>query len=504
MTRTPRRKSLVSIAAALLLISAGTAAPLAASRDDAIHKRIERETEVRGRTVSISAAVSNLTVGAGTDDRLHVTAKLDFWSSVDEWNERADREFDVELRELADRIDIVIEMPEFDSRGRRKVKTEYDVKLSVTLPRSTPIEIENRYGDVTVEGVGGPARIVNNSGQIRFSDGVGEVELNGRYGPIHASDIDGRLRAETTSGEVVVNRVSGDATLASQYASVRVNEVGGRLRVTTSSGGVEASDVKGDAEITNSYANVTVEQVGGRLEVSTKSGAIVAREIGDAAELSSSYGSVEARQIGGNLKVVTSSGPSKISDVDGSLELKGSYADAVVERIAGPAEISISNGGVTADDIEGNLTITCSYGTVRASGVQGDLSVNASGTGVQAKQIAGAVAVETTYAGVTVIGAGGAVTIRNENGAISVKGLSGEALTARHDLETTYADIDFRWPEGRGLAYRLESSYGHLDCDFPGTLKERGSRYTLDGSTGDGGASVSLASKSGSVRLRSE
>jgi DUF4097 and DUF4098 domain-containing protein YvlB len=504
MTRTQRRRNFLSIAATLLLVSAWMVAPLAADRDDAIHKRIERETEVRGRTVSISAAVSNLTVDAGTDDRLRVTAKLDFWSNVDEWNERADKEFDVELRELADRIDIVIEMPDFDSRGRRKVKTEYDVKLSVTLPRTTPLEIENRYGDVTVAGIGGPARIVNNSGQIRFRDGVGEVKLNGRYGPIHASDVDGDLEAETTSGEVVVERVSGNATLASQYANVRVNDVGGRLEVTTSSGGVEVTDVKGDAEITNSYANVTVEQVGGRLEVSTKSGGIVARDIGDAAELSSSYGSVEARQIGGNLKVVASSGPSRISDVEGSLELKGSYADAVVERIAGPAEISISNGGVTADDIKGDLTITCSYGTVRASGVEGDLSVNASSTGVQAKQIAGAVGVETTYAGVSVIGAGGAVNVRNENGAISVKGLSGEALTAKHDLETTYADIDFRWPEGRGLAYRLESSYGHLDCDFPGTLEERGSRYTLDGSTGEGGASVSLMSKSGSVRLKSE
>lgn len=198
------------------------------------------------------------------------------------------------------------------------------------------------------------------------------------------------------------------------------------------------------------YANVRVTGVGGRLDVSTKSGGIVAREIGQEAELASSYGSVETRQIGGNLKVVASSGPSRISDVEGSLELKGSYADAVVERIAG------------------------------------------------------AVDVETTYAGVTVVGAGGAVTVRNESGPINVKGLSGEALTARHDAETTYADIDFRWPEGRGLAYRLESSYGHLDCDFPGTLKERGSRYTLEGSTGEGGASVSLISKSGSVRLRGE
>jgi DUF4097 and DUF4098 domain-containing protein YvlB len=434
MIRTRRRKSHVLIPAALLLVSACTATTLAAPRDGGIHKRVEREAEVRGRTVSISTAVSNLTVGAGTDDRLRVTAKLDFWSSVDEWNERAETEFDVQLKELADRIDISIEMPDFDSSGRRRVKTEYDVKLSITLPRSTLLEIENRYGDVTVE----------------------------------------------------------------------VNGVGGRLEVKTSSGGVEVSDVKGDAKITNSYADVTAERIGGRLDVATKSGGIVAREVGREAELSSSYGSVEASRIGGNLRVVSSSGPSKISDVEGSLELTGSYADAIVERIAGPAEISIKNGGVTADDIKGNLTISCSYGTVRASRVEGALSVNSSGTGVQAKQIAGAVDVETTYAGVAVVGAGGAVTVRNENGAIRVKGLFGEALTATHNLETTYADVDFRWPEGSGLAYRLESSYGHLECDFPGTLEDRGSRLTLDGSTGDSAASVSLKSKSGSVRLRGE
>jgi len=506
MNRTVRNIAHASIAAVLLVLWVGAAAPPAeaAGQDDAIHKRIEREAEVRGRSVSIVSAVSNLTVGPGTDDRIHVTAKLEFWSNVDEWNERVEREFDVALRELSDRIDVTVTMPDFDPDGRRKVKTRYEVKLAVTLPRSTPLDIENRYGEVTVEGVGGPARIVNNSGRIRFVDGKGEVELNGRYGSIHARDIVGDLRAETTSGEIVVERVSGDATVATQYASVSVSEVGGRLDATASSGGVEASDVEGDAEITNSYANVTVERIGGRLVVTTKSGGIIAREIGREAELSSSYGSVEASGIGGNLKVISSSGPSKISDVEGSLELTGSYADAVVERIAGPARITVSSGGVTASVIEGDLTITCSYGTVRAADVRGALNVKASSTGVQAKRIAGAVDVETSYAGVTVVGAGGAVAVRNENGAINVKGLSGEALTARHDMETTYADIDFRWPENQGLSYRLKTSYGQIDCEFPGTLEDLGSRYTLEGSTGEGGASVRLVTKSGSVKLRGE
>jgi DUF4097 and DUF4098 domain-containing protein YvlB len=500
---TPRNR-LFSVAVASLLAVGWISIPLAASRDDATHKRVEREAAVQGRSVSISTSVSNLTVEAGTDDRLRVTGKLDFWSNVDEWTERAEREFDVRLSESSDRIEVSVVLPDFEGDHRRKVKTDYDVKLSVLVPPGTALDIDNRYGDVTVVGIGGPARIVNNSGQIRFGDGSGHVELNGRYGAIHASDVDGELQAETTSGEIVVDRVSGNASLETRYAGVRVNGVGGRLEVSTTSGAVEATDVEGDAGITNSYANVTVERIGGRLDVTTKSGGIVAHDVGHGAKLSSSYGAVEARQIGGDLRVVASSGPSRISDVDGSLELEGSYADAVVERIAGPAEVSVSNGGVTADGIGGDLTVTCSYGTVRASRVEGDLRVNASSTGVQAKQISGSVDVETTFAGVTVVGAGGAVSIRNENGSISVKGLSGEALSARHVAETTYADIDFRWPDDRSLSYRLESSYGHLDCDFPGKLDERGSRYTLEGSTGAEGADVSLTSKSGSVRLRRE
>jgi DUF4097 and DUF4098 domain-containing protein YvlB len=507
MIRTTARAEVVRpIATALLFLCIGaTAIPsVAEGRDDAIHKRVERETEVRGRSVSIVSSVSNLTVGPGTDDRVHVTAKLEFWSNVDEWNERVGREFDVVLRELPDRIDVSVTMPDFDPGGIRKVKTQYDVKLAVTLPRSTPLDIENRYGEVTVEGVGGPARIVNNSGRIRLVDATGEVELNGRYGAIHASEIDGNLRAETTSGEVVVDRVSGDASLATQYANVSVSHVSGRLDVTTNSGGVEATDVGGDAEITNSYADVYAERIEGRLDVTTKSGGIVARDIGRDAELSSSYGAVEASQIGGSLKVVSSSGPSKVSDVEGSLDLKGSYADAVVERIAGPAEVSVSSGSVTASVIDGGLTITCSYGTVRAADIQGDLIVKASSTGVQAKRIAGAVNVQTSYAGVTVAGVGGAVSLRNENGAISVTGLTGQALTAIHEAETTYADIDFRWPGNHPLSYRLRTSYGQIACEFPGTLEDRGSRYTLEGSMGEGGASVSLVTKSGSVRLRGE
>jgi hypothetical protein len=172
--------------------------------------------------------------------------------------------------------------------------------------------------------------------------------------------------------------------------------------------------------------------------------------------------------------------------------------------VGGAAEIAVSSGGVTATTVGGDLSVRCSYGTVRASDVRGALRVEASSTGVEVKRIGRSVDVETSYAGVDISGAGGAVNVRNESGAVRVRGLSDAALSGSHAVETSYADIEFVWPQRPGLSYRLESTYGRIDCSFPGTVSERGSRSTLEGSTGSGEASVSLQAKSGSVRLRSE
>ena len=55
-----------------------------------------------------------------------------------------------------------------------------------------------------------------------------------------------------------------------------------------------------------------------------------------------------------------------------------------------------------------------------------------------------------------------------------MRGLRGAAIEAEHRIETSYDNIDFTWPAGRGLEFKLESTYGKIRSRLPGTLREIG------------------------------
>ena len=87
------------------------------------------------------------------------------------------------------------------------------------------------------------------------------------------------------------------------------------------------------------------------------------------------------------------------------------------------------------------------------------------------------------------------------SGRVSVEGLRGDALTATHTVETSYANILFVWPSSAGgPSFRLERSYGRATSDFPGSSEERGSRQIAEGEGSS--ASLELTSRNGNVTLR--
>lgn len=440
---------------------------------DAVKKHVEKEAPVRGRTVSVRSAVSNMVVEPGTGDQVQVSADLRFWSSDDEMMATVRDEFDVEIAESGSRLEITVELPRRSEKGffsrlfpDRSVR--YSIDLWVKVPASVPVEIGNSYGAVTARGLDGPLQIANTSGDITVEHAGGPVVLDGRYGNVQVSDISGDLRAATSSGAITASRLGGSAVIGSSYGDVQVESVSGDLTVSTSSGNVTAAGVKRNAQLTTSY------------------------------------GEARAERIDGNLVIEAQSGESHVSGVTGSLRVAGSYGDVIVEHVGGPAEITTATGSVTASDIKGDLSIRCSYGNARVRDVDGRLRVTASSTTVQAESIRGPVDVETTYGSVDLNGITGAITVVNQSGGVTVRGLSGAALGAEHRVQTSYADIDFTWPAAQSVSFSLESTYGRVESRIPGTLRESGSRKILEGSQGGSKARVTLVSQSGSVLLRSE
>ncbi len=220
------------------------------------------------------------------------------------------------------------------------------------------------------------------------------------------------------------------------------------------------------------------------------------------ADLTNSYGTTEVSGIAGDLELRTSSGDIVVRDVAGKAVVEGSYGSMSVERVGAGAQISNSSGAVTLLDVGGDSSVRNSYAPVRVSGIRGSLRIDSSSSSVTVHGVDGTVNVQTSYDGVVVEDVGGSVNVRNQSGRVEVSGLRGEALRSPHTVETSYANIRFRWPASAPMQFEAQSSYGRIDSDFDGDRREASSQQSMAG--GSSGPRIRLICSSGSVSLRNQ
>ncbi len=97
----------------------------------------------------------------------------------------------------------------------------HSVRIEVSTPRRTDLEVDTGDGSVTVGALEGTTRLHTGDGAIRVTDLKGELWLRSGDGPIAGTGLDGKLVAHTGDGHV---RISGRFD---------------RLEVTTGDGRVE-------------------------------------------------------------------------------------------------------------------------------------------------------------------------------------------------------------------------------------------------------------------------
>lgn len=460
-----RRLPLLALCCAITLL---TVTEAAAQQTRSRH--VERTFAVDGRTVSLVGSAMDVVVQGGDGPEARLDVVLEYWSNSEEWMAAVEREFDVEVLETGQRVSVrpssmPEERPGWFSRlfGRKEVS--WSLRVTLEVPRGTAVEVENRYGDVQVRDAGA-VTIDNSSGEVTVA-GVASARIANRYAPISVSAVRGDLQVRGGSAEVVVR------------------------------------DVDGNADVTSTYASVTVRNVGGDLEASAQSGTLEVDTVGGRASLEGSYASATILRVTGDLRVRYSSGELRVEDVGGIADLETSYGQLRAEGLHQGGTLAASSGAVTVRDAGGNLTVRNSYAPVLIHDVRGDVIVDSSSASVTLEQIGGAVDAETSYDGVVVRGAGGAVRVRNQSGRIAVEGLSGAALTASHELTTSYANIDLSWPRGTTLGVEAECTYGSIRSDFPGSTERRNSGERLSIVAG-AGATARISTRSGSINLRAQ
>lgn len=104
------------------------------------------------------------------------------------------------------------------------------IDLSVRVPRSIELQVDD------------------GSGSIRIRNVDGHVDIEDQSGSLEVSNVGGHLTIDDGSGSIAVDGVGGDVTIEDGSGSIEVSNVGGTVSVDDGSGSISVSDA-GDFEL---------------------------------------------------------------------------------------------------------------------------------------------------------------------------------------------------------------------------------------------------------------
>ncbi|HJS58093.1 MAG TPA: DUF4097 family beta strand repeat-containing protein [Vicinamibacteria bacterium] len=190
-------------------------------------------------------------------------------------------------------------------------------------------------------------------------------------------------------------------------------------------------------------------------------------------------------------------------------------AGSVVEIDSFAAEINVEgvNGQVTAETVNGSIRLAGGFQDATASSVNGSVDVSGNTKRLQVESVNGAV---------TVKGASGEIQASTVNGTLAVAGsafdrasletVSGNLrfegdlhATASLDATTVSGAAELLFPAGISADFSVSTFSGEITNEL-GPQAERKSKWTsqkeLDFTAGKGGATVTIETLSGTIKLR--
>lgn len=140
------------------------------------------------------------------------------------------------------------------------------IDLTVMVPKTMALDIDDGSGDMVVEDLAAAVRIEDGSGEIRVARVAGNVRIDDGSGEMVVEGVGGNLEVVDGSGGMEISDVTGDVTIDDGSGEILVRRVGGSLTVDDGSGGIDIEDVEKDVRLINTGSGgVDVSGVKGRV-----------------------------------------------------------------------------------------------------------------------------------------------------------------------------------------------------------------------------------------------
>jgi DUF4097 and DUF4098 domain-containing protein YvlB len=271
--------------------------------------------------IDIQVPHGDVTVTSSGDDQLHVQAHLVVYAANDRSAQR-------NLDALAPQIVV--------NGGNVTLRTgdagDGHADLTIEIPKGAVPSVTAAHGDVTFEGLSGPANV------------------NAARGDVKADNIAGQVHAHMGKGDFSAHAIAGDVSLEGKLDDVSISEVGGRVGLDGDFfGDTNLSHIGAPVHFHSSRTDVEVVSIPGTLAIDS-----------------------------GDLQLNTATGPARISTSAKDVECTGITGDLRVEDGDGDISVGVVAplGEVAIHNRNGAINLTVPHGVgfqVQATAKNGEI-----------------------------------------------------------------------------------------------------------------------------------
>jgi hypothetical protein len=436
--------------------------PLACSAREEYKRDFQKTVALPGgRSLRVDHSLGSVNVRTQAKNEVAVQAAIRCSADTADQARRFCDQIQIRVEEGSSGVTIRTEYPRNENWGRN---LSHSANLEIQMPETAPLELRNRFGNVTVQKLRAAATINNGNGSVVLTQGTGRQRVENSFGNVEVITNDGDVTVVNGNGWVRASDISGAAEITNRFGDVRITNVGKSLTVHGGNSKVEVEHVGGIALVTTSFGDVRVWDAKSDVTVHNQNGRVEANSVAGMADLQTSFAAVKFTGIGKSLRVVA------------------------------------QNAAVTGDTVGETATVQTSFANVDVRGVKGGARVTAQNAAIRLAGIGSEVYAKTSFAGITVEDAGGPVTVENANGLVTVGAKPGQACKAI-TIQTSFAPIRVAVPAGLGYTVSGKTSFGRIHSEQDMTVNGAISADSINGKIGGGGCEMRLTNQNGNIDI---
>ena len=219
------------------------------------------------QTLKVRCGSGFLTViGVKGSDRIRATAQIEVRGiQENEFQKYLEERLRLSLEKQGE--DAVLQADVIKSFAK---KTEAKINLTVKVPRTVAVTIDDGSGAIMVTNLTGGLKLDDDSGSIDIVNMEGRIKIADGSGRIDIEDVQGDVEVQDGSGQIKINLITGNLSITDGSGSITVQDVDGNVTLTDGSGSIEIQDVT---------QNVYINQAGsGTVEIEGVRGKVIRRD----------------------------------------------------------------------------------------------------------------------------------------------------------------------------------------------------------------------------------